>query len=47
MDQQQGPSVQHRELGLTLCGRLVVGEFGGEWVQICVWRSASIVHLKL
>ena len=22
-------------------------EFGGEWIQVCVWLSRSAVHLKL
>ena len=23
------------------------GEFGGEWIHVCVWLSPSVVHLKL
>ena len=23
------------------------GEFGGEWIHVCVWLSPSAVHLKL
>ena len=23
------------------------GEFGGEWIHVCVWLSPFIVHLKL
>ena len=29
-----------------LCGSLD-GEFGGEWIQVCVWRSPFAVQLKL
>ena len=23
------------------------GEFGGEWLHVCVWPSPSAIHLKL
>ena len=35
MENQQGPSVQHMELCLMLCGILDGGvEFGGEWIHV-------------
>ena len=38
------PTVPHRELGSVTwqCG----WEFGGEWIQVCVWPSPFTVHLK-
>ena len=47
MDNQQGPTVQHRELCSVLCGSLDGGEFEGEWIQVCIWLSPFTVHLKL
>ena len=41
MDNQQGPTVQHRELSSTLCGSQDRrGEFRGEWIHVHVWLSA-------
>ena len=39
----------------TICSKYLVfislaylgGEFGGEWIHICVWLSCYAVHLKL
>ena len=46
MDDQQGPTEQHRELCSMLCAAWMGGEFGGEWILVYVWLS-PIVHLKL
>ena len=50
MDNQQGPTVLHRELcSLLLCyvSAWMGGEFGGEWIHVYVWVSPFTVHLKL
>ena len=47
MDNQQAPTVQHRELCSMSCGRLDGREFGGEWIHVHVWLSPFTVHLKL
>ena len=51
MDNQQGPTVQPRELCSMFCGSLdgrgVAGEFRGERIYVYVWLSCSAVHLKL
>ena len=47
MGNQQGPTVQHRELCSILCGSLDGRGVGGEWIHIYVWLSTSTVHLKL
>ena len=44
MDNQRGPSVQHRELCSVLCGSLDGRESGGEWIHAL---SSFTVHLKL
>ena len=36
MDNQQGPTLQHMELCLMLCGSLEREEFGGEWIHVYV-----------
>ena len=36
MDDQQGLTVQHRELCSMLCGSLDGGEFEGKWTHIYV-----------
>ena len=47
MDNQQGPTVQHRELCLMLCTAWMGGMFRGEWIHVCIWLSPFAVHLKL
>ena len=47
MDNQQGPTVQHRDLCSMLCAVWMGGEFGGEWIHVYVWLSHFAVHLKL
>ena len=47
MDDQQGLTVQHRELCSMLCGSLDGGESGGEWIPVHVWLNPFTVHLKL
>ena len=42
MDNQQGPTVQHRELCAMLCGCLEGWKFEGEWTRACVWLSPSL-----
>ena len=46
MDNQQGPSVQHREFSM-FCPAWMGGEFGGEWIHVYVWLNPFTVHLKL
>ena len=29
------------------CQAWIGGEFGGEWIHVCVWLSPFAVHLKL
>ena len=36
MDNQQEPTVQHRELCSMLMAAWMGGEFGGEWIHVCV-----------
>ena len=36
MDNQQGPTVQHRKLCSMFCGSLDGGEFGGECMHVYV-----------
>ena len=36
-DDQEGPTVEHRELCSMLCGSLDGGESGGEWIHVYVW----------
>ena len=47
IDNQQGPTVYHRELCSVVCGSLERREFGGEWIHAYVWLSPFTVHLKL
>ena len=47
MDNQQGPTVQHRELYSMLCGSLDGRGVGGEWVHVYVWLGPFPVHLEL
>ena len=47
MDNQQGPNVQHTELGSMLCGNLDGRVFGREWICVYVWLSPFTVLLKL
>ena len=48
MDNQQEPTVQHRELCSTLCGSQERrGEFRGEWIHVHVWLNPFAVYLKL
>ena len=48
MDNQQGPTAQHRELCSVLCGSLDwVGGLRGEWIRVYVWLSPFTIHLKL
>ena len=39
IENQQGPTIYHRELCLMLCGSLDGRVLGGEWVQVYVWLS--------
>jgi len=39
MDNQQGPTVQHRELCSVLCGGLDMRGLGAEWIRVYVWLS--------
>ena len=47
MDNQQGPTVQHRGLCLMLCGSLDESGVWGERVYVYVRLSPAVVHLKL
>ena len=48
MDNQQSPTVYHRELCSLLCGSLDwVGGFEGEWKHEYVQLSCCAIHLKL
>ena len=47
MDNQQGPTVQHRELCSVLYGSPGGRELGGEWIHVYVWLSPFAVYLKL
>ena len=47
MDNQQGPTVQLRELCLCYVAAQMGGEFVGEWKHVYVWLSPFAVHLKL
>ena len=47
MDNQQGPTVQHRELCSMLCGSRAERGMWGEWMHICLWLSPFTVHLEL
>ena len=42
----EGPTVQHRELCLMLCGGWMGEGFGGEWTHEYVCPSPFAVHLK-
>ena len=41
---QQGPTVQHRELCSMLCGSLDGRGVGGEWIHVYVWLSPNTVN---
>ena len=47
MDNQQGPTVYHRNSTQYCVAAWMEGEFGGEWTDVCVWLSLFAVHLKL
>ena len=47
MDNPQGPTVQHSELGSMLCGSLDEREVQGEWIHVCVWLSPFALHLEI
>ena len=47
MENQQGPTVRHRELCSVLWGSLGGGRFGGEWMHVYVWLRPFAAHLKL
>ena len=48
MENQQGPTVEHRELCSVLCGSLDwEGGLRGEWIRVYVWLSPFTIHLKL
>ena len=48
MDNQQGPTIQHRELCSMSCGSLDGRRrFGEEWIHVHVWLSPITIHLKL
>ena len=46
MDNQQGPTVQHREVCSVLCGSLDGRGVWGEWIHVYVWLS-PFADLKL
>ena len=45
MDNEQGPTdhIAQYYVAAWMGG----GEFGGEWIHVCVWLSPFTVHLKL
>ena len=47
VDNQQGPTVQHRELCSTLYGSLVGRGVRGRSIYVYVWLSPFAVHLNL
>ena len=47
MDDQQGPTVQHRELCAVLCGSLDGRGVWGEWIHAYVGLSPFAIHPKL
>ena len=47
MDNQQGPTVQHRESARCYAEARMGGEFRGGWTHVYVWLSPFAVHLKL
>ena len=47
MDNQQGPTVQHRELCSMLCGSRAGRGTWGEWMHVCLWLSPFTVCLEL
>ena len=47
MDDQQGPTVQHRESAQCYVAAWMGGELGGEWIHVYVWLSPFAVCLKL
>ena len=47
MDNQQEPTVTHRELCSLLCGSLDRVEFGGERIHLYMWLSPLAVDLKV
>ena len=47
MGNEQGPTVEHRELCSMLCGGLGGGSLGESGCVHYVWLSPSVVHLKL
>ena len=47
MDNQQGPTVEHRELCPMSRGSLDGTGLGGEWLHRNVWLSPFAAHLKL
>ena len=47
MDNQQGPTVKHKELCSMSCGSLDVKGVWGEWIHLYVWLSPFAVYLKV
>ena len=47
MGNQQGPTIQHRQLCSGSCGSLDGREFDGERTQVYVRLSSLAVHLEL
>ena len=47
MDNQQGPTVSHRELCKCYMAAWMGGDFGGEWTLAYIWLSLPAAHLKL
>ena len=47
MENQQGPTVEHRELCSMLCGSQDGRGVGGEWTHVYVQLSPFAVHQKL
>ena len=47
MENQQGPTVEHRELCSVLCGGLDGRGVWGGWMHVYVRLSPFAVHLKL
>ena len=37
MNNQQEPTIQHKDLCSMLCGSLMVGKVEGEWIHVYVW----------
>lgn len=47
MDNQQEPTVRHREACSLLCGSLDGGSLGEQRIHLYIWLSPFAVHLKV